>query len=586
MQGSIINKVYKITWKDEKGVQVKELGTKEQAKEFKNELLKTGIPVEKIKATVLTKSTKSPGELSHEILKRGGTITHWQLVYTNKDGKTVEDDENRLPSLKGKPKDKEGKEKKGITRYSKASDKNYQILKKRLAELIDKGEVYQNEEGTYLGTIAPVFTGQLASLDAPAGEGGEGGEKGASTIGSQIREPGSRGKPEQRIANTEMIQKIFDEAGLSKKEEDILLASFGLEISHYEERFDDELGKKVSKKVVDVPANTPGLKEPEETKMAPTGWTVAYVKDGKPNEQQFQSSLTGGIDPKKRRSDHGWLKAQTFIKNLKSEGVPEKDIKISAYTAGKEWEPEEETEEKPFINAFAQFKPEGGQAGLKATKSIERSETQWLDPKKVAKVLKDSGIEEYEKLTDKIVTDIRANAIKKVKEVMPKIKKDGEEIPVRKTKSEWIADKIHNYYKRQGKDIPQHRIEKLIKDLKAGKEKISGFEQVFDKAAEHWEQEQGTEELINKKEQEFAKKDKPPKKPKDKIAQALEKQDTAKARQAEIKAKKDEEAAKKQEFHKGREKEPEELVTADSIDRIIQIAIMEYKILKALRIVA
>jgi hypothetical protein len=87
----------------------------------------------------------------------------------------------------------------------------------------------------------------------------------------------------------------------------------------------------------------------------------------------------------------------------------------------------------------------------------------------------------------------------------------------------------------------------------------------------------------------------PPKKPRpteketpeDKLDKALKISKQAKEKQDEIKQLKDKEAAKKQKFFKGLEKEPdEEMVSAEETDRAEQLAILEYLILKDLKVIA
>jgi hypothetical protein len=480
---------YVVLWIDEKDEEKrKEFETQEKADDYKNELLETGIPEDKIKVKKIAKSliqTKAPSEFSPELLKRGGAITHYQIVYKDKDGDRVEAD--RLPSLKDKPGE----------RYTTTSDENYQKLKQKLAKLIDADKVlWDDDTKSFLGAIVPIYSGQLASIEKPAA-GDEGEED--STIGAYIRSPIST--PEQISTRREKIFDIMKKAELTKKEEDVLLASYGMEVSHRENKWDPKIGKEVPTKVVDVPAIAPKFREPEEEKAKVTGWVVKYEQDGKTTEKSFESSLPDDADPDKL--DHGWLSVKNYVKNLETEGVPEESIEVQKIYAKSEL--------------------------------IERPETEGLvDPNEVADLLKPMH---PDILDGRTVNTIRKMAMDKIKEAVGQ----KEKAPVTITKQEFLAQKA----------APK-------KSKKAGTKPAP-------------------------------KKPKPTEKetPEDKLDKALGIAKQAKEKQDEIKRLKDKEAAKKQKFFKGLEKEPdEEMVSAEETDRAEQLAILEYLILRDLKVIA
>ena len=478
---------YVVLWIDKKDEERrKEFESLEKADDYKNELLKTGVPEDKIKVKTIAKSlirTKAPSEFDPELTKKGGPLTHYQIVYKDKDGDTVMAD--RLPSLK----DYKGE------RYTTTHDPNYQKLAAKLAKLIDSDKVlWDNETKSHDGNIVPIHSGQLASIEKPGDEGEE-----DSTIGAHIRSPIST--PEQISARKEKIFDIMKKAELTKKEEDVLLASYGMETSHYENKWDPKIGKEVPTKVIDVPAIAPKFREPEEEEAKVTGWVVKHKQNRKTTKKSFESSLPDDAGPDKL--DHGWLSVQNYVKNLKTEGVPEKSIKVQKTYAKSEF--------------------------------IKRKETEGLvDPSEVADLLKPIHPDILDRDT---VNTIRNMAIKKMKETVGQ----KEKAPVTITKQEFLAQKA----------APK-------KSKKAGTKP-------------------------------------PPKKPRpteketpeDKLDKALKISKQAKEKQDEIKQLKDKEATKKQKFFKGLEKEPdEELISAEETDRAEQLAILEYLILKDLKVIA
>lgn len=553
---------YVVLWINKKDEEKrKEFESLEKAKEYKNELLKTGIPEDNIKVKTITKSlirTKAPSEFNPELTKKGGTLTHYQIIYKDKDGDTVEAD--RLPSLKDKPGE----------RYTTTSDKNYQKLAVKLAKLIDSDKVlWDDETKSHSGNIVKIYSGQPASIEKTVQ--GDEGEEG-STIGAQIRSPITT--PEQISARKEKIFNIMKKAELTKKEEDVLLASYGMEVSHYENKWDPKKGKEVPTKVIDIPALAPEFRGPEEKEPNAIGWVVKYKvgtgKKAKEKEQKFESSIEGGIDKSREEQDHGYLSMMTFVDNLKEEGITNIDIQ--------------------------RIYPEFARAKL-----IKRPETKGLvDPNEIADLLKSihPDIKDSE-----IVNTIRNMAIEKMKEAV------GKKI------TEWVVK-----YKQDGKPMEKSFESSLpkgadpdklesdhgwlsVKNFLSNLKKAKGVDSI--KVQEVYAQPE-TPVTITK--QEFMaqaappppKKPRPTETPEDKLDKALgintpeDKLDKArriakqaKENQDKIKRLSDEAAAKKRRYHKGTVIEPdEEMVSAEETDRAEQLAILEYLILRDLKVIA